>query len=455
MSQTFKPHDYQYGIIDEILDKPRVGIWAGMGTGKTVSTLTALVDLSLVETVFPILILAPLRVAKTTWPDEIAKWEHTKHLKVSVIAGTVREREAALRVKADVYTMNYENLQWLVDALIDKWPFRVVVADELTRLKGYRTRQGSSRARALAKIAWIDVDRFIGLTGTPSPNGLSDLWGQTWFLDRGERLGRSFSAFSARWFTKGFDGYSVKPMPHAQREIEERLTDIYLTVAGLPVDEPIHNPILIDLPPKARALYDEVETHMFAEFAEKGIEAVNAAAKSSKLSQIASGAVITEDGSWEEIHDAKLDALDSVLEESAKAPVLVAYHFKSDLARLQKRFPHARVLDSNPETIHQWNRGEIQLLLAHPKSAGHGLNLAMGGNILVFFSMDWALEDHMQIIERIGPMRQKQAGLDRPVFIHYLLAKKTVDLLMKERLVTKRSVQDILLEAMDRRLATA
>lgn len=450
MSRPFVPHEYQKDIIRHIVSMPRVGVLALMGTGKTAATLTALERLSLVEDVYPVLIIAPLRVARTTWPDEIlTKWSDFAHLKVSVITGTPKERVAACKRQADIYTTNYENIQWLVDFYGDNWPFKTVVADELTRLKSYRTRQGSKRAKALAKVAHTHVTRFIGLTGTPSPNGLSDLWGQLWFLDRGDRLGRTFSAFEARWFTKGYDGFSIKPMAHSGKEIEEKIKDICLTVTGLPVEEPIHNPIYVDLPPAARTLYREMEKEMFVEIGEHGVTALNAAARTTKIHQISNGALYVDDkGDWREVHKVKLEALDSVIEEAAGMPVLVAYHFKSDLARLQAAFPTARVLDADPKTIKQWNDGEIPILLAHPASAGHGISLQYGSNILVFFSVSWNLEEHMQIIERIGPQRQAQAGFKRPVFIHYILARGTVDEMIMERLKTKKTVQQVLLEAL-------
>ena len=449
---NFTPHSYQRPAMQWLYEKPRCALWMPMGGGKTVTTLTSLDNLSMVEDVYPVLVLAPLRVAKTTWPDEIGKWEHLKHLRVSPIIGNVKERQAALDVDADIYTMNYDNLVWLTSALGTNWPFKTVVADEFTRLKSFRLRQGSKRAAALARVAHTKVSRFIGLTGTPNPNGLQDLWGQTWFLDGGERLGKTFSAFSDRWFAKGWDGYSLKPLASAQKEIEDRLRDVCLTVEGLPVHEPVRNYISVDLPAKARRAYDSMENDMFAELEETGIEAFNAAAKTIKCLQLANGAVYTDhDGNWEEVHDAKLDALDSVIEEANGAPVLVAYHFKSDLARLQSRYPKGRVLDAKSDTIRDWNAGRVPLLFAHPASAGHGLNLAEGGNILVFFSLNWNLEEHLQIIERIGPMRQAQAGLKRPVFVHYIMARSTVDNMVLGRLQSKKSVQEILLEALKRK----
>ena len=451
MPIDFKPHVYQQDAMAHIYSTRRCALWMPMGGGKTVTTLSALENLSVLEEVHPVLVLAPLRVAKTTWPAEVEKWSHLNHLKVSVITGTPKQRKAALAKEADIYCMNYDNLVWLRKELGDKWPFKTVVSDEFTRLKSFRLRQGGARARALGQIAHTHVSRFIGLTGTPAPNGIKDLWGQTWFLDKGERLGRTFTAFEQRWFYKGYDGFSIQPYEHSQAEVEDRLKDICLTVRGLQVDEPIVAPQWVELPAKARAVYDEMEADMFAQLEQDGVEAANAAVRTQKCLQIANGAIYLEDGSWEALHEAKLDALESIREEAAGAPVLVAYNFKHDRDRLQHRFPNGKILDTNPDTIKRWNEGRISLLFAHPASAGHGLNLADGGNIIAFYGVNWSLEEHMQIIERIGPMRQKQAGYNRPVFVYPILASGTVDEMVMERLSGKRSVQEILLEAMEKR----
>lgn len=457
MSQAFTPRVYQDAIMEWALDRPRSGIWAGMGMGKTVATLTALDILELVEP-GPTLVLAPLRVASSTWPDEAKKWNHLRNIEISAVVGTPDERRAALRRPASVYTTNYDNLVWLTEHYGDKWPFTKVVADESTRLKSFRLRQGGKRAQALGRVAHTKIKRFIELTGTPSPNGLQDLWGQAWFLDRGTRLGRSFDAFKNRWFqaVPGGDGYQqIKPLPFAQVQIEDLLRDLCISLDArdhFDIAEPIVNVIRVDLPAKARRIYRDMEREMFMQIGEHEIEAFTAASRTIKCLQLANGAAYVDDaGTFTEVHDAKIQALDSVISEAAGMPVLVAYHFKSDLVRLKRAFPQGRHLDANPATIRDWNAGKIPVLFAHPASAGHGLNLQDGGNILVMFGHWWDLEQYQQIIERIGPTRQAQAGHDRPVFIHHIVATDTVDELVMARRETKREVQDLLLDALKRR----
>ena len=455
MTRHYTPRPYQYQITKHILTHPRCAVWADMGLGKTVSTLTAIDALILLGDVdfdAPALVLAPKRVANSTWPDEATKWQHLSHLIVLPITGNAQTRADVLRKDAHVFTTNYENLPWLINWLGDQWPFAVVICDESTKLKGFRLRQGAQRAKALSKISHTKITRLVELTGTPSPNGLQDLWGQIWFLDGGQRLGHSFQSFTDRWFKTSYDGYSLIPLPHAQNEIQQRLTDLCIRVDAhdyFDIDQPIINHIYLDLPAAARRLYSEMEKDMFMNLDEHAIEAFSAAACTMKCLQIANGSAYTDDnGTWKEIHDIKIQALEELIEEASGAPLLVAYHFKSDLERLQKSFPSARVLDTNPDTIRAWNAGEIPVLFAHPASAGHGLNLQDGGHHLVFFSVNWNLEEHQQMIERIGPTRQRQAGHDRAVFIHYLLTRKTVDELVLERLESKKEIQEILLSAM-------
>lgn len=457
--RDFTPRAYQRIALAHLLDTPRCALWAGMGMGKTSSALAALDVLhNVVGEDRPTLVLAPKRVALGTWPDEVKKWRQFSGLTVSPVIGSPEERLRALRRDVPVFTINYDNLVWLVEHFGDRWPFGTIVSDESTRLKSFRLRQGGKRAQALGRVAHKFVTRFIELTGTPSPNGLQDLWGQAWMLDQGQRLGRTWTGFVQRWFHQvgGADSHQVKPHAHAQAEIQHLLKDLCLTLDPkdwFDLKDPIVNVVRVTLPPKARAAYSDMEKQMFLQLEGHEIEAFGAAARTIKCLQLANGAAYVGEGNKEflEVHDAKLQALESVIEEAAGMPVLVAYHFKSDLARLLRAFPEARHLDADPATIRDWNAGKIPVLLAHPASAGHGLNLQDGGNIIAFFGHWWNLEEHDQIIERIGPVRQAQAGHDRPVFIHYIVATDTVDELVMARRDSKREVQDLLLEAMKRR----
>ncbi|HRL05099.1 MAG TPA: hypothetical protein PL098_00130 [Brevundimonas diminuta] len=473
MSKPFTPRAYQRPMIDHILDLPRGALWAGLGTGKTVAALTAIDTLQLAGMREPALVLAPLRVAEHTWTNETGKWDHLSGMDVSAIVGTPAQREAALRQvlrgEAGVGTINYDNLPWLLEKLDGKWPFGMVVADESTRLKsfrgGFRTHPtsgktyyqggGGTRARALGRVAH-KTERFVNLTGTPASNGLQDLWGQQWFIDAGQRLGRTHEAFIQRWFSKGHNGFSLEPLPFAEEQIHAALSDVCLTVDirdYYDIGEPVRSTVEVELPAKARALYRDMERKMFMELAGREVEAVHAAAKTIKLLQICNGAAFVDEDStvWEEIHDAKLQALDSIVEEANGAPVLVAYHFKPDLARLKRTFKHGIDL-STGEGLRRAMKGEGRVWFAHPMSLGHGVDgLQEHCNQIAFFGHWWSLENRQQIIERVGPTRQMQAGKDRPVFVYDIIAADTVDELVMERHETKRSTQDILLAAMKRK----
>lgn len=453
----FIPRPYQSIVIERIIMQPRTAIYAGMGMGKTSSTLFAIDYLQRVEGMGAALILAPLRVAASTWPQEAAKWTNLS-ARVLPIVGDEKTRLRALQTPSRVYSINYENVPWLVGVLGGKWRFEMIVADESTRLKSFRLGGKTVRARALATVAFR-ARRFVELTGTPAPNGLLDLWGQVYFLDRGQRLGRTFSAFTGRYFRPvkvGRSPFAVRyePTEWAQEEIQKKLADIALSLNAadyFPIEKPIISQIPVELPPDARRRYDEMQKNFFVRIAEKEIEAVNAAALSAKCLQAASGVFYYDDddeAKWVELHDEKIDALRSIIEEAAGAPVLVAYHWKADAARILKAIPGARMLDKDPKTIAAWNAGKIPVLLAHPASAGHGLNLQDGGNILVFFSLWWNLEEYQQIMERIGPTRQLQAGHPRPVFIYHIIARNTLDETVLQRMETKREIQDLLLERM-------
>lgn len=449
---TLRP--YQPLMRDHVIDTPRGALFVPMGMGKSSATLSAIAAILLAERI-KVLIVAPVRVARDTWPDELRRWKQFAHLRFSVVVGSAGERARALAVDADIYTVNFEVLPWLVERLGDKWPFSMVVVDESSKLKGFRLRQGTQRARALAKVAHKYVQRLVLLTGTPSPNGIMDLWGQMYFIDAGQRLGRTFSGFTGRWFynvAKGDSGFTqLVPHAHSQAEIQERIKDVCLSLNAkdwFDIKDPVRNVIKVKMPADAMARYRELEKDLYTQLNGHEVEAVSAAAKSVKCLQMASGAVYTDDTgtAFAEVHDAKLQALESVVEEAAGMPVLVAYHFKSDLARIAKAFPQAANL-ATEQGMARFKAGGAPLGLAHPASLGHGVDgLQKVTNIVCFFSQWWNGEEHDQFVERVGPVRQAQAGLDRPVFVHYLTAENTVDELVVARRDSKRSVQDALLD---------
>lgn len=452
MSQSFHPRPYQRIAADHIVANLRIADWIPVGGGKCAVTFMALEELSLIEDIYPVLIIAPKRVAKDTWPGEILKWKEFNHLTISAMVGDKADRTAALRKQVMIYTINFECIEWLINELGEDWPFKTIVFDEASRLKGFRLRQGTKRARALASRAHTHCNRFIELTGSPSSNGLTNTWGPMHFLDQGQRLGRTFTAFEQRWFRKGFDGYSIEPLSHAQDEIQNKIKDLCLSIDlkdYFDVKEPIINQIKVKLPDNARKLYKDMEKKFFMQIKEHEIEAFNAAAKSSNLLQLANGAVYVnkETREWEEIHTAKIEALESLVEESNGVPLFVVTNFASDRQRLLKHFPEAVDLATD-KGFKAFLTGKKLIGLAHPGSLGHGVDgLQYVTNVMVFFGMNWDLELHDQIAGRIGPTRQFQAGFDRNVFMHYIIAENTIDELVLERLSTKRSVQDILLEA--------
>lgn len=448
-------------MTDHILDVPRCAVWADMGLGKTVCAYTALDALFLAGEGRPALVVAPLIVARDTWPDEARKWEHLRHIDVVPVVGKADERLRALRYDASVYTINYENLPWLVEHYGDRWPFATVVTDEARKLKSFRLRQGGKRTAALAKVAHTKIKRMIELTGAPAPNGLADLWGQMWFLDAGKRLGRTFNAFTQRWFQASYDGYGATPLPTAREQIQDALKDLCLRVDAsdwFDLEKPAHVPVYVDLPPKARLRYREMEKEMYTQIEDRHAEAFGAAARTQKCLQIANGAVYVDPlvqgeeapgpKEWREVHDVKLQALENVIDEAGGEPVLVAYHFKSDLARLRKAFPHGRVL-SDPAQMREFKTGRYEVGFGHPGSMGHGVDgLQDHCHRIAFFGHWWDLDQRDQIIGRVGPVRQYQVGNKHPVYIYDIIARDTVDELVIARHETKRDVQSLLLEAM-------
>lgn len=457
-------------MIRFIRDVKRCGLWAGMGIGKTSAVLFALETMRLlgeIDDAYPVLVAGPARVAKDTWSDEVAKWAQFSHLTIISLSGTPAERLQKLKQKAHIYTVSYELLPWLVEYWLAKWPYRVVIADELERLKGFRekahgtnlrsAKSGSSgkRAHSIGRVAHNLTDRWINLGGTPAPAGLKDLWGSTWFLDRGERLGRTFTAFKDRWFRLRWSGQGIEPLPFAAKEIHAALADICLTVDPkdyFNLKDPIVNPIRVRLPPKARALYDKLEKEMFIKL-ESGvhIDALTAAGLTNKCLQMANGAMYTQHPQWEEVHRAKLEALESVVSESGGMPLLVQYSFKSDKSRIMAAFRGAVDL-STPRGLASFKHGDSAMGVAHPDSMGHGIDgLQHITNQLVRFGHIWKYGSTTQMFERIGPMRQFQAGLERAVFVHNIIADDTLDEGVLEAHNAHRGVQDALLLYMNRK----
>lgn len=466
----------QIPMVDWLTEHARCGLWAGMGIGKSSATLFALDSLRLmgeIDVRNPTLVMGPMRVARDTWPDEVRKWDQFRDLRIVPLVGTPEERLRKLRIPADIYTVSYELAPWLVGQYLAKWPFRQVIADESDRLKGFREKSkhgtklhsekaghSGKRAHEVARIAHQLTDRWINLTGTPASAGYKDLWGQTWYIDRGERLGRTFSAFQQRWFRKKWNSeYGIEIMPHSAAEINVLLRDIYLTVNPkdyFDLQEPIYSKIEVNLPPQARKLYDQAKSEMYIGLEELrnqpgGINIVNAGVLSQKCLQLANGAVYTKRPEWVRVHDQKLEALDSIVHEAAGAPIMVAYNFRSDLERILKTFPQA-VDISTPSGFRDFKSGKRSIGVAHPKSMGHGIDgLQYLCNIMVYFGHDWKTGERMQILERIGPMRQFQAGLERPVYVYDIVARGTEDENVMRVHHENISIQDVLLEAMNRR----
>jgi len=475
----FDPREWQPLGIDHVMDHERCALWADMGMGKGVMTYTALSNLEITEDVFPALALGPKRVARDVWPKECDKWEHLKHLHCVSLVGDADHRNRAIRYDSPVYSINYENLPWLVQYWGDAWPYKTVIADESRKLHGhrggYRTSKtgkeylqaaGGVRTKALAEVAFKSR-RFIELTGKPAPQGYQDLWGQLWFLDRGQRLGRTFDGFTKRWFRQAYNGFGLDVLDHAKSEINERIKDLCLTIDPrdyLDLREPIVNNVMIDLPPQAMKIYRDMEKKMFAEMEGRTVEAFNSAAKTQKCLQLANGAVYVDPlangdedpraKEWRAVHDQKLEALDSILEENSEANVMVAYTFRSDLARLLKRYPGSMDL-SHQAGEKAFKAGKVRIGICHPASLGHGVDdLQNVCNTIIHFGHDWSLDNYDQLNGRVGAVRQLQAGFDRPTYVHHILARGTLDEEVMERRKTNRSTQDILLEAAKRRKYT-
>lgn len=438
-------HDYQRFSADWVLDHPYCGLLLDMGLGKTLSSLTAIEELlHTFESVDKVLVIAPLSVAEKTWSDEIEKWDHLNHLTFSKILGNQKQRLEALEKKADVYLINRENVVWLVDYYKKRWPFETVIIDEISSFKDPK----SKRFKALRKVRPL-IKRLVGLTGTPAPNTLIDLWPQIYLMDQGERLGKTIGAYRNRYFypgqTSGYAVYSWCLKPGAEEEIYSKISDICVSMKSkdyLKLPPRFNNIIEVALNKKEEKQYKQLERDLLLPLTDSDVVASNAAVLSNKLLQLANGCIYDEEGEPQFIHDAKIEALERVIEDAQGQPILIFYSYKHDLARIQKRFKEAKSLDVKAGDIKKWNNGEIPLLLAHPQSAGHGLNLQQGGHIIVWFGLTWSLEYYQQANARLDRQGQKES-----VIVHHIVTKDTLDEKVIKVLEQKEKGQDALLEA--------
>lgn len=438
----FLPHDYQKYAIEYIKSHPITALFLDMGLGKTVTTLTAIRDL-MYDTfkVRRVLVVAPLRVARDTWPEEIRKWDHLKDLTYSVVVGIVAERRRALQKEADIYIVNRENLAWLYQN--SRLDFDMVVLDELSSFKNAK----SKRFKAM-KAMRPEVKRIVGLTGTPSGNGLMDLWAEFRLLDMGERLGQYISQYRSLYFKpdkrNGMVVFSYKPLPGAEEVIYHQIADITVSMKAndyLEMPELVSVAKEVTLSEKEKKRYDELKKSLVLELPGGEVTAANAASLTMKLSQMANGAIYTDDKNVVGIHNRKLDALEDLVESANGQPVLVAYWFKHDKDRIQKRM-EAREL-KEPQDFADWNAGKISVALIHPASAGHGLNLQQGGSILIWFGLTWSLELHQQTNARLW----RQGQQSRTVIIQHIVAKGTIDERILKVLEHKDGTQAALIDA--------
>lgn len=443
---NYNPYPYQAYATQWIIEKKKSALFLEMGMGKSVVTLTAILELMYdYFDVAKVLVIAPLRVASTTWEDEIEKWNHLKCLKISKVLGSEKQRKAALNKKADIYIVNRETVSWLVGRCHKDWPFDMVVIDELSSFKSSK----SQRFKALKKVRPL-IKRLVGLTGTPAPNGMIDLWTQIYLIDGGERLGRTVTSYREKYFLPDKRNqmivYSWKLKDGAKEVIFEKLSDICVSMRakdylGLP--ERIDNIISVELSKKAKEQYARLEKELYVSIADVDVIAGSAAVLANKLLQFANGAVYDETGKVKEIHEEKLKALEELIESASGKPVLVFYGYKHDKDRLLNYLQQLkpRLLESDKD-IKDWNNGRVEILLAHPAAAGHGLNLQTGGNIIIWFGLTWSLELYQQANARLW-----RQGQQHPVVIHHIIAKDTIDERVMKALEEKDTSQAALIKA--------
>ena len=442
----FKPHEYQERMIRKVVETDHVGLFLDMGLGKTVIALTAIDRLMFDRfEVSRVLVIAPKRVAQDTWSREHRKWDHLQELRVSLVIGTAAQRRKALQEDADVYVIGRDNVVWLCE-LLPEWPFDMVVIDELSSFKSNQAK----RFKALKKVL-PRSRRVVGLTGTPSPNSLMDLWAELYLLDRGERLGKTIGFYREEYFRPGkSDGhvvYSWEPRRGAREKIEKLISDICVSMSAedyltLPERIDVEVPVSLSIP--ERQMYERMERDQILTLEDEQVVALNAAAVMNKLLQMANGAVYTESGEAIRIHEAKLDALEEIV-DTAGEPVLVFYSFRHDKAAIERRIRGVREI-SGPKDIADWNEGKIPVLIAHPASVGYGLNLQDGGHVIVWYGLTWSLELYQQANARL--YRQ---GQEKPVIVHHLIAEGTVDEQVMRAIKAKDTSQSALLQALKER----
>ena len=439
----YKPHEYQSYATEFILSHPISAVFLEMGLGKSVITLSAIFDLCLDSfLVCKVLVIAPLRAARDTWPAEIKKWDHLKGLSYSVAVGTEKERIDALKKQSTLYIINRENVDWLVHKSGIPFHFDMVVIDELSSFKSY----GAKRFKSLLKVR-PSVKRIVGLTGTPSSNGLMDLWAEFRILDLGQRLGRYISHYRNTYFKPDKRNaqiiFSYKPLPGAEEEIYKQISDITISMKStdyLKMPEYVSNEVFVTLSDKEWKVYSDFKEDMVANLGDEDIDAVNAAVLSGKLLQMANGAVYDSENKAHVIHDKKLDALEDLIEGANGKPVLVAYWYKHDLERIKERFPVRQIQSS--KDIEDWNNSKIPIAVIHPASAGHGLNLQSGGSTLIWFGLTWSLELYQQTNARLYRQGQKDT-----VIVHHIITKNTIDEDVLLALTKKEKTQDALIDA--------
>lgn len=441
-------HNYQNYAKDFILAHKVSALFLDCGLGKTITTLTAINELMYDSfEISKVLIIAPLRVAQSTWKEEIEKWDHLNLLRYSIAVGDEKERLKALKQKSDIYIINRENVDWLVTKSGIDFNFNMLIIDELSSFKSHT----SKRFKSLLKIRPY-FERVVGLTGTPSSNGLMDLWAEFRVLDLGERLGRYITHYRNEYFLpdkrNGAIIFSYKPQPNAEERIYRRLADMTISMKSteyLKMPELILNELEINLDEEDQIKYKKFKKEMVMTIQEKEIDAINAASLSNKLIQLANGSIYDEDKKFYEVHNKKLDKLEEIIESANGKPVLVAYWFKADKERIEKRFKVREI--KTADDIKQWNKGMIDLALIHPASAGHGLNLQSGGSTLVWFSLTWSLELYQQTNARLYRQGQKDT-----VVIHHLITKNTIDEDIIKSLKRKDKTQEALMKAVEARI---